>query len=80
MGLFLETIGSSWQGVTAVLLTLRLLEHSFEKDTLREMQDLTLKYVLKAAPLEFGFDFDVKSDALYKLLMPRLPVALATEF
>jgi hypothetical protein len=30
--------------------------------------------------LSSAFDFDVKADALYKLLMPRLPVTLATEF
>ena len=30
--------------------------------------------------MEFGFDFHLKADALYKLIMPRLPVSLATEF
>ena len=63
-----------------MLRTSRLYEETFEKDKLQDVEGLTLKHEPKAATLEFGFDFDVKADALYKLLMPRLPVALATEF
>ena len=33
----------------------------------------------KAPPLEFGFDFDVKADALYKLVMPKLRQVGATD-
>ena len=33
----------------------------------------------EAPALEFGFDFDVKADAPYKLIMPRLLVTLVTE-
>ena len=42
--LFLETIGSSWKGVTAVLRTSRLFEEPFEKGKLRELEALTLKH------------------------------------
>jgi len=78
--LFLETIGSSWKGVTAVLRASRLYEQTFEKDQLGEVEALSAKHEPKAPTLDYSFDFDLKTDALYKLLMPRLPVALATEF
>ena len=78
--LFLETIGSSWKGVTAVLRASRLYEQTFEKDQLPEVEALSAKHEPKAPTLDYSFDFDLKTDALYKLLMPRLPVALATEF
>ena len=61
-----------------MLRTSRLFEETFEQAQLRDLE--APKPDPKAAPLAFGFDFDVKSDAFYKLLMPRLPVAVATEF
>ena len=48
--------------------------------THEEVKALTFRHEPRASTLEFGFDFDVKSDSLYKLLMPGLPVALATDF
>ena len=78
--LFLETVGPSWKGVTAVLRTSRLYEETFEKEKLREVAALTKRHEPRSPDLEIGFDFDLKADALYKLLMPRLPVPLATEF
>ena len=49
------------------------------KATLHEVIAFKVKTEPKAPPLEVGLDYDVKTDALYKLVMPKLPVALATD-
>ena len=44
-----------------------------------EMRSLKAKHEPLAPDMEFGIDFLGKADALYKLLMPRLPTALGTK-
>ena len=80
--LFVETIGSSWSGVTSLLRHCRLYEDGeFNADALDSVAALATK-VEKHEPAinQFLFKFEEKADALYKLVMPRLPVDLATEF
>ena len=63
-----------------MLRTSHLHTKDFIEDSLHEVIALRVKTEPKAPTLEFFFDFGVKADALYKLIMPRLPVSLATEF
>ena len=77
--LFIETIGSSWKDVPSILRTSRFLNTEFAEKAVTEMRGLKTKHEPSAPDLEFGFDFLGKADALYKLIMPRLPTALGTE-
>ena len=78
--LFIETIDSSWKGVPIILRVSRHLNTEFTENTVNEMRALKNKHEPDAPDLEYGFDFFAKSDALYKLLMPRLPRPWALSF
>ena len=77
--LFLETIGTSWKGVTALMRTSRIFTETFASITLREVELLRKKTEPAAPDLDATFGFHEKADALYKLLMPKLSVSLPTE-
>jgi len=77
--LFLETIGTSWKGVTAVMRTSRIFTENFTGENLKEVEELRKKTEPSAPDLDPSFSFHEKADALYKLLMPKLPVGLSTE-
>ena len=81
--MFVETNGASWKGVSALINSSRRLGRKFDKGSLEE--------VIKIVSEQPGssqvpcvnihmFDFEDKMDVLYKLLMPKLPLDLATEF
>ena len=77
--LFIETIGLSWNGVPRILRTSRFLNTEFLEGTVPEMRTLNTKHEPESPDLDYRLDFFGKSDALYKLLMPRLPTSLGTE-
>ena len=57
-----------------------IFTEDFTSDNLKEVEKLRKKTEPSAPDLDPSFDFHEKADALYKLLMPKLPVGLATEF
>ena len=77
--LFIETIGASWKGVPSILRASRFLNAEFIEGAVPEMRTLKTKHEPESPDLDYGFDLFGKSDALYKLLMPRLPTSLGTE-
>ena len=77
--LFLETIGVSWKGVTAVMRTSRLYNDTFSFGNRGAVESLRRQTEPSAPDLDASFNFYEKSDALYKLLMPKLSVSLSTE-
>ena len=77
--LFIETIGPSWKGVPSILRTSRFLNVEFADRLVPEMRRLKTKHEPAAPNLWMFFDFPGKADALYKLLMPRLPTVIGTE-
>ena len=79
--LYIETIGASWSGVTSLLRHCRLHEDGTFDETAIPAVIKIATDIEKRAPLldPFLFKFNEKADALYKLVMPRLPVDLATE-
>ena len=68
------------KGVTALLRTSRIFIEDFTSDSLKEVEKLRKKTEPSAPDLDPSFNFHKKADALYKLLTPKLPVGLATEF
>ena len=79
--LFVDTFGPSWTGAASLLRHCRLIDSIFDRDTgLSEVIAVCTRIEGKEPLQEYGFEFEAKADALYKLLMPRLNVALATEF
>ena len=76
---FLETIGTCWKGVTAVVRTSRIYTETFTGDNLKETEALRKKTEPTAPDLDPSVNFHEKADALYKLLMPKLSVSLSTE-
>ena len=80
--LYIETIGASWSGVTGLLRHCRLhVEGAFDEKALPAVIKLATDIEKRPPALDhFLFKFEEKADALYKLVMPRLAVDLATEF
>ena len=80
--LFVETIGPSWSGVTSLLRHCRLYDDGeFTADSLADIAALATKVEKREPAINaYLFKFDEKADALYKLVMPCLPVDLANEF
>ena len=77
--LFIRTIGPSCKGVPSILRASHFLNVEFTESVVAEMRGLKTKHEPNAPDPEYSFDFLGKADALYKLLMPRLSTALATE-
>ena len=77
---FTETIGPSWAGMASLLGSSRMLAQEFTQDQLPEVIKL-VKLVNhgQCQVADWEFDFCTKSDILYKLLMPKLPLELATD-
>ena len=76
---FTETIGPSWAGVASLLASSRMLSQEFSAEALPEV----IKFVISVNSgncqvIEWDFDFTTKADTLYKQLMPKLPLELAT--
>ena len=69
----------SWKGVTAVMRTSRIYTEDFTNENLKEVEALRKKTEPDAPDLDYAFNFHEKADALFKLLMPKLSVGLATE-
>ena len=78
--LFVDTLGSSWLGVSSMLRNCRLVDQEFNQTGLLEVIEVCEK-VDNRTPVDADmFEFATKSDTLYKLLMPRLNLSLSTEF
>ena len=79
---FVETIGASWSGVTSLLRHCRLYEDGeFDAGAMEKVAKFAEKVEGRMPPINsFLFKFEEKAEAIYKLVMPRLPVDLATEF
>ena len=79
--LFTDTLGPSWTGVANMLRNCRLLDQEFDGGSgLMELMEICRKVDGQAPVDPHQFEFSLKSDVLYKLLMPRLNLSLSTEF
>ena len=77
---FTETIGPSWAGVGSLLASSRMLALEFTSSQLTEVIRLVKQVNHGQSQVkDWEFDFATKSDIFYKLLMPKLPLELATD-
>ena len=78
----IETTGASWSGVASLMGHCRLYDEVvFNEKAVPEIVKLAAAIEKRAPALDpFLFNFNKKTDALYKLVMPILPVDLVTEF
>ena len=60
-----------------MLRTSRIFTEDFTSESLKEVEKLRKKTKPSAPDLDPSFNFHEKADALYKLLMPKLPVGFA---
>ena len=65
---FVDTIGTTWKGTSGLLRQLRFREMPFESGHLHDAIADAVKRKDKV-PEEFGFEFQTKSDMLYRLIM-----------
>ena len=76
---FVDTIGPSWKGTSGLLRQLRFHEQPFDNSQLSGTAADTRKRNDKA-PQEHEYEFDAKTDVLYRLIMPKLDGVMSAEF
>ena len=75
-----ESIKPSWAGVASLLASSRMLSQEFSAEALPEVFKLVRSVnVGNCQVTDCEFDFATMLDTLYKLLMPKLPLELATD-
>ena len=63
-----------------MLRTSRIFTEDFPSESLKDLEKLRKKTEPSAPDLDPSCNFHAKADALHKLLRPKLPLGLATEF
>ena len=76
---FVDAIGLSWRGTSGLLREVRCREQPFDGSQLHEATADAEKRSDKV-PKEFGFEFVIKTDILYRLFMPKLDEMMSAEF
>ena len=76
---FVDTSGLSWKGTSGLLRQLRFREQPFDGSQLADAIDSAKKRKDKV-PQEHEYEYEVKTDVLYYLIMPKLDEVMSTEF